>query len=81
MGDTPGAFPVACVKMATHQGMDFMNAQILSKNGIVLDEQDLVSLKCNYCSKFLRDPHQLLGCGHRFCRECVSTCVNIGRYY
>ena len=33
---------------------------------------DLESLECPYCKKLLREPQQLIGCGHRYCKSCLD---------
>jgi hypothetical protein len=33
--------------------------------------KNLSSILCNHCNSLLRDPQQLVNCGHLFCRECV----------
>ncbi|CAF1110709.1 unnamed protein product [Adineta ricciae] len=41
--------------------------------GIRVQKIDLISstFKCSQCSLILRDPVQLIGCGHRLCQSCV----------
>lgn len=59
-------------------GIDISNAFVSNKSGDKFyDDADLFSLLCNHCDHIVREVHQLLGCGHRYCKNCVS--VAIGR--
>ena len=31
--------------------------------------------QCLVCHLALRDPHQITGCGHRFCKLCLQNCM------
>lgn len=68
-------------KMATRastQGYDISNTTVYSNTG-PLKPNELDTLTCPICKKVLKDPMQVIACGHRFCRACV-TAFTSGRW-
>ena len=45
---------------------------VYDKNGSVKQAKDLQSLTCSMCQFILRDPKQVIACGHRFCKTCIE---------
>ena len=52
-------------------GIDILNVIVSNKSGKVLGEHYLTSIQCSHCKKLLREPYQLLECGHRVCKQCI----------
>lgn len=65
--------------MYRQRGFDIGGAAVYTKEGKELSEAEKESLTCASCHLLLRDPHQVIQCGHRFCRTCVEI-VFVGRY-
>ncbi|KAL4482530.1 hypothetical protein ABPG72_005773 [Tetrahymena utriculariae] len=46
------------------------------------EQEILKSLKCNYCSKFIKEPITIIPCGHSFCFQCkkayAKDCIKCG---
>lgn len=56
-------------------GYSLSDILVFDKNERHLSEDDLMALQCSQCSKLLRDPYQLINCGHRVCRSCLHDVV------
>ena len=54
------------------QGFDVSNTTVYSKN-VPLKPAELDTLTCPACKKVLREPVQVIACGHRFCKGCISA--------
>ena len=65
--------------MSRQRGFDIGEAAVYTKEGKELSKAEKDSLTCALCYLLLRDPHQVIQCGHRFCRGCVEI-VFVGRY-
>ena len=52
-------------------GYSIGDAAVYSKSGQV-KPSDLVALQCPLCELVLRDPVQVITCGHRFCKGCLE---------
>ena len=46
--------------------------RLYNRTGKELGPSDIESLECPYCNKLLREPRQLIGCGHRYCKSCID---------
>ena len=57
---------------ANTQGFDVSNTTVYSKN-VPLKPAELDTLTCPACKKVLREPVQVIVCGHRFCKGCISA--------
>jgi len=57
---------------ASTQGYDIRNTTVYSNTG-PLKPNELDTLTCPICKKILKDPMQVIACGHRFCRACVTA--------
>ena len=57
-------------------GVDKLGAILYNKTGQPLGPSEIKSLECPYCNKLLRDPQQLLTCGHRYCKSCLERVKN-----
>ena len=44
-----------------------------------LKPPDLAALTCSKCKLILRDPKQVIVCGHRYCKQCIEQLTS-GRY-
>lgn len=68
-------------KMATNQGIgvdllggfDVSNTNVYHPSGVKMKKQELDTLECPRCTKFLREPVQLITCGCRFCTVCIDS--------
>ena len=49
--------------------------KLYNRSGKQLGSLDIESLECPYCKKLLREPRQLIGCGHRYCKSCIDKIV------
>ncbi len=69
-------FDPSVAKRATKasRGYDLKGAKVFTKAGKVLT--DFVSFTCPLCKFILRNPHQLLECGCRYCQPCVDDLLN-----
>ena len=57
-------------------GYDLSSIVIYNKSGTKqLTEDDIKTLHCSECSLLLRDPYQLINCGHRICKSCLFDTV------
>ncbi|XP_003385328.1 PREDICTED: TNF receptor-associated factor 3-like [Amphimedon queenslandica] len=57
-------------------GYEVSNIVLYNKGGTKqLSEDDIKALHCSECSLLLREPYQLLNCGHRICRSCLLETV------
>ena len=56
-------------------GYDLYGVDLYNKVGKKLSPLDIESLKCSSCQKLLRDPQQLTGCGHRYCKSCLYQSI------
>lgn len=68
-------------KMATKantQGYDVSNTTVYNKNS-PLKPVELDTLTCPACEKVLKEPVQVIACGHRFCKGCISALTS-GRW-
>ena len=68
-------------KMATKanaQGYDVSNTTVYSKDS-PLKPAELDTLTCPACKKVLKEPVQVIACGHRFCKGCISALTS-GRW-
>ncbi len=54
-------------------GFDVSNTNVYHPSGIKMKKQELDTLECPRCSKFLREPVQLITCGCRFCTVCMDS--------
>ena len=52
-------------------GYDIGGAKISNKHGEV-SAGDLAALKCSKCTHVLKEPKQVITCGHRYCQECIE---------
>ena len=57
---------------ANTEGYDVSNTTVYSKNG-PLKPGELDTLTCPACKKVLKEPVQVIACGHRFCRPCIDA--------
>lgn len=57
-------------------GVDKLDAILYNKTGQPLGANEIKSLECPYCNMLLRDPQQLLTCGHRYCKSCLERVKN-----
>ena len=56
-------------------GYNLTDITVYNKTGKQLTEDDLMTLHCSQCSELLRDPYQLINCGHRVCKSCLHDVV------
>lgn len=57
---------------ANTQGYDVNNTTVYNKNG-PLKPAELDTLTCPACKKMLKQPMQVITCGHRFCKGCINA--------
>ena len=62
----------AVVMEAKPCGYDVGNAAVYSKAGFQVKPSDLAALECPLCTQVLRNPVQVISCGHRFCKGCLE---------
>ena len=55
-----------------NKGYSIGDAAVYSKNSQV-KPSDLAALQCPLCELVLRDPVQVINCGHRFCKGCLEV--------
>ena len=58
-----------------HRGIKLYGAQVYSKTNKTMGQSDLEGLICSKCNLLLRDPMQLINCGHRYCCPCIKEYV------
>ena len=56
----------------TPHGYNINDTVVYSKDGHQLKLRDLAALQCPLCELVLRDPVQVITCGHRFCKDCLD---------
>ena len=70
--------PPATAKGASSGGYDVGTATVYSIQG-PLKPPDLAALTCSICQLILREPKQVIVCGHRYCKQCIEQLTS-GRY-
>ena len=65
-------------KEVSTEGYDVSAAQVYSSHG-PLKPPDLFALMCSKCKLILREPKQVIVCGHRYCKQCIEQMTS-GRY-
>ena len=52
-------------------GYDIGGATLYNQVG-VLPPSDITALTCSKCSYLLKEPRQVITCGHRYCQLCIE---------
>ena len=65
-------------KPAVVGGYDTGGAKVYN-NQSVLKPADLAALTCSRCAFLLKEPRQVIQCGHRYCQLCIELMTN-GRF-
>jgi len=65
-------------KAAPAGGYDIGPATVYSSHGH-LKQPEIFALSCAKCKFILREPKQVIVCGHRYCKLCIEQLTN-GRY-
>jgi len=63
--------------MTSSSGYDTSATTVYSQLG-QLKKAQLQALQCSACQLILREPMQVIACGHRFCRCCIQTVMDQG---
>lgn len=59
----------------TAGGYDVGGGTISNQHG-TLKPCDIAALTCSKCSYLLKDPQQVITCGHRYCQQCIEQMTN-----
>ena len=59
-------------------GYDVGTARVYGSQG-PLKPPGLLALTCSKCKLILREPNQVIVCGHRYCKLCIEQMTS-GRY-
>ena len=57
---------------ADSQGYNIGKSTVYGKTG-PLKPAELDTLTCPACKKVLKEPMQVIACGHRFCKGCIGA--------
>ena len=57
---------------ADTKGYNIGKSTVYGKTG-PLKPTELATLTCPACKKVLKEPMQVIACGHRFCRGCIGA--------
>ena len=74
----PAGPPTNRVADTDYGGYDVGKATVYSKNR-ALSAVELSALTCSKCSLLLKEPQQVITCGHRYCKSCIEQLTS-GRY-
>ena len=58
-------------------GYDAGGGQISNQHG-TLSQSDITALTCSKCTFLLRNPRQVIKCGHRYCQQCIEQFTSGG---
>ena len=58
-------------------GYDAGGGQISNQHG-ALSQLDITALTCSKCTFLLRNPKQVIKCGHRYCQQCIEQFTSGG---
>ena len=61
-----------------YRGYDIGNAKVYNSKQCALSAADLSALNCSMCGLLLREPCQVITCGHRYCRSCIDQLTSGG---
>ena len=61
-----------------YRGYDVGKATVYNKNR-ALSAVELSALTCSKCTFLLKEPQQVISCGHRYCKGCIDQMTS-GRY-
>jgi len=64
-------------KAAPAGGYDIGPATVYSSQG-PLKQPEILALTCSKCKFILREPKQVIVCGHRYCKLCIEQMTSGG---